>query len=56
MWRHCFRSTLADFIFENEVQAESTGLSRSARFEDDFRSSFVRDIIRVCVGNRSRLS
>uniref|UniRef100_A0A0N5ALR4 guanylate cyclase n=1 Tax=Syphacia muris TaxID=451379 RepID=A0A0N5ALR4_9BILA len=39
MWRHCFRSTLAHFIFDNDI-------ANGGSFADDFRSSFLRDIIR----------
>lgn len=50
VWKHCFRGTLADLMLDDATadsqRKKSLGESSPA-FDDQFKSAFVRDIIRV---------
>lgn len=51
IWNHCFRGTLADLMFfgtANDPRKLDQENQDGPAFDKNFKSAFVRDIVRVC--------
>lgn len=51
IWNHCIRGTLADMMYSSAMNGSNKKLMENQdepSFDNNFKSAFVRDIIRVC--------